>query len=507
MSTTNLAFASAGTLAAKIRTREIGCLELLDFYIARVNQFDGALNAVVVRDFDRARERARALDDGEPTGPLHGVPMTVKESYNVAGLPTTWGVPELRGNIAATTAVAATRLENAGAVIFGKTNVPKMLADWQSYNDVYGRTNNPWNLARTPGGSSGGAAAALAAGLTALEAGSDIGGSIRQPAHACGLFGHKPTFGLVPQYGHALVENPALTDISVLGPLARSAGDLRLALQVMVGPEETETALELSLPPPRQFGLQGLRIAVWAEEPGQGHRPGDHDRPAGACRRARAVRRRGGPHRSPGLRRGPCLRHLPEDDGRRPQRTLHRGEPRRDPRPGRQARGGQSLRRRRDRPLRGHDARHLARPEPGAAPSAPGLGRVLPGLGRAAMPGHRRAGLAARHRHSAVGAHADDRRRGRPLQQHAVLERHRRGLSPAGQRRAAGGDGGGPALRCADRRAALWRPHDDGSGLAAGTRLARVHATAGLHVADTAEAPRGLRAPGGCCLPHRHGRT
>jgi amidase len=267
----DLSFASATALAAKIRAREIGCLELLDHAIARVGALDGAVNAVVVRDFERARQRARSLDDSTPNGPLYGVPMTVKESFNVAGLPTTWGVPERRGNIAATNAVAVDRLLNAGAVIFGKTNVPRMLADWQSYNGVYGRTNNPWDLTRTPGGSSGGGAAALAAGLTALEAGSDIGGSIRQPAHACGLFGHKPTWGLVPTFGHSLVESPAMTDISVVGPLARSAADLHLALEVMAGPEET--ALTFTLPPPRQTWLQGLRIAVWAEQAGQATDP------------------------------------------------------------------------------------------------------------------------------------------------------------------------------------------------------------------------------------------
>ena len=269
----DLAFASATTLAAKIRAREIGCLELLDHTIGRIGRLDGAVNAVVVRDFERARERARSLDDGTPSGPLYGVPMTVKESFNVAGLPTTWGVPEQRGNIATTNAVVVDRLQDAGAVIFGKTNVPRMLADWQSYNGVYGRTNNPWDLTRTPGGSSGGGAAALAAGLTALEAGSDIGGSIRQPAHACGLFGHKPTWGLIPPYGHALADSPAMTDISVVGPLARSAADLSLALELLAGPEETETALTFTLPPPRQTRLRGLRIAVWAEQPGQATDP------------------------------------------------------------------------------------------------------------------------------------------------------------------------------------------------------------------------------------------
>ena len=264
-----LSSASASFLAAAVRARRIGCLELLDYFIGRVEQLDGAVNAVVVRDFDRARARARALDAGGLTGPLHGVPMTVKESFNIAGLPTSWGIPEYHGKMAETNALAVDRLLDAGAVIFGKTNVPIRLGEWQSFNANYGRTNNPWDLGTSPGGSSGGAAAAIAAGLTGLEAGSDIGGSIRQPAHACGIFGHKPTHGLLPLYGHALAENAAGTDISVIGPLARSADDLQLALDVMAGPDAAETALHLDLPAPRLTSLKGLRVAVWAEQPGQ----------------------------------------------------------------------------------------------------------------------------------------------------------------------------------------------------------------------------------------------
>lgn len=266
----DLAFASARQLAALIRRRRIGCLELLDHHIARVETHDGALNAVVVRDFERARKRARAMDrKGEITGPLHGVPMTVKESFDVAGLPTSWGFPERRDNLAQADALAVARLKAAGAIVFGKTNVPRGLADWQSYNEVHGATVNPWDRARTPGGSSGGAAAALAAGLCALEAGSDIGGSIRVPAHFCGLFGHKPSWGLLPPRGHSLSGAAAMTDISVIGPLARSAEDLALALDVMAGPDEADTELRMVLPAPRARGLEGLRVAVWAEQPGQ----------------------------------------------------------------------------------------------------------------------------------------------------------------------------------------------------------------------------------------------
>ena len=265
----DFAFLPARRQAAMIRRGTIGCLEALDHMIARIERLDGKLNAVVVRDFERARKRARLLDRrGTITGRLHGVPMTVKESFNIQGLPTTWGVPAKRNDVAESTALAVERLQGAGAVVFGKTNVPIMLGDWQSFNDIYGVTNNPWNLDRSPGGSSGGCAAAVAAGFSGLECGSDIGGSIRQPAHACGLFGHKPTWGLLPMRGHAPEPGIAGTpDISVIGPLARSAEDLSIALDILAGPDETETALTLNLPGPRFTGLKGLRVAVWASDP------------------------------------------------------------------------------------------------------------------------------------------------------------------------------------------------------------------------------------------------
>ena len=199
--TQDIAFWSAKRLAARLRSRKIGCRELLDLFIGRVERFDPALNAVVVRDFERARRRAdeadSALRRGEVWGPLHGVPMTIKESYDVAGLPTTWGAPRLKDNIAQRNALAVDRLLAAGVVLFGKTNVPLLLSDWQSFNEVYGTTNNPWDVARSPGGSSGGSAAALAAGLTGIEAGSDIGASAPGMAWPC--CGTRPKLGLWPK--------------------------------------------------------------------------------------------------------------------------------------------------------------------------------------------------------------------------------------------------------------------------------------------------------------------
>src|SRR5205823_5381876 len=242
----DVSFRSAKQLAALIRARKIGCLELLDAYLARVEKYNPRLNAIVVTDVDGARRRARAADvalkKGRPWGPLHGVPMTIKESYDVVGMPTTWGLPELKDNHPPRNAVAVDRLLQAGVVLLGKTNVPLLLADWQSYNAVYGTTNNPWDLGRTPGGSSGGSAAALAAGLTGFDAGSDIGSSIRNPAHYCGVFGHKPTWGIVPPRGQALPGRVAPADISVIGPMGRSAEDLEIGLGVMAGPDETDTA-------------------------------------------------------------------------------------------------------------------------------------------------------------------------------------------------------------------------------------------------------------------------
>lgn len=270
---TEIAFSSARSLAALVKRGRIGCLELLDHTIERVERLDPRLNAIVVRDFERARKRAKALDrkraKDDGSGLLCGVPMTTKESYDVAGLPTTWGFEDRREHRAAASALAVRRLEAAGAVVFGKTNVPVGLGDWQSYNPIYGATNNPWNVDHTPGGSSGGSAAALAAGLTGFEIGSDIGGSIRVPAAFCGVYGHKPTWGLLPPRGHSLSDAAAMTDISVIGPLGRSADDLALGLGLLAHPDETETALAMSLPAPRTQSLEGLRVAVWAEQPGQ----------------------------------------------------------------------------------------------------------------------------------------------------------------------------------------------------------------------------------------------
>ena len=263
-------FLPATQLADLVRTGKIGALELLDHYIARTERLDSRINAVVVRDFDRARSRARTLDSqSDKSAALFGVPMTAKESFDIEGLPSTRGHLEAKDKPVRTSTIMVTRLESAGAVVFGKTNVPVDLADWQSYNPVYGTTSNPWNTDHTPGGSSGGSAAAVAAGLTGFEIGTDIGGSIRVPSHYCGVFGHKPTHALMPNYGDPATSSAAGTDISVPGPIARSASDLAVALDILAGPDPDETPLTLNLPAPRFTSLKQMRIAVWAEQPGQ----------------------------------------------------------------------------------------------------------------------------------------------------------------------------------------------------------------------------------------------
>jgi amidase len=251
--------------------RQVSSIELFDQAVARIEARDVRINAVVVRDFERARASAASADEALARGerrPLLGIPMTVKESFNVAGLPTTWGFPAFKGWHATADATAVARLKAAGAVILGKTNLPLAISDWQSFNDVYGTTNNPWDLSRTPGGSSGGAAAALAAGFVALELGSDINGSIRQPAHCCGVFGHRPSTGLVPLSGHVPPRaDPAGADatvgLGVAGPMARSASDLALALNVIAGPEERESsAWRLSLPAARHDRFRDFRVLI-----------------------------------------------------------------------------------------------------------------------------------------------------------------------------------------------------------------------------------------------------
>ncbi|MBI2765197.1 MAG: amidase [Chloroflexi bacterium] len=257
-------FASASDLVRALAAGEVSSRELLDMYLGRVAEHNPKLNAICVQDGEASRERADALDAIGRPGALHGLPITLKESSQVAGLPWTAGIPALRGNKADANGPAPERMFAAGGVLIGKTNIPPFLADWQADNEIYGRTVNPWDSERSPGGSTGGGAAALAAGLTPLEIGSDIGGSIRVPAAFCGLFGHRPSDSAVPRSGSFPPESlPSPAGVmGVQGPLARSAEDLELALDILAGPEPGEEGWQLRIPPARHERFDGMRVAV-----------------------------------------------------------------------------------------------------------------------------------------------------------------------------------------------------------------------------------------------------
>ncbi|MCP2314884.1 amidase [Nocardia amikacinitolerans] len=268
-------FRSAEELAAALRAGDVTSVELTDEAIARIERDDKVINAICVRTFDRARAAAHRADQARARGedrPLLGIPVTVKESYDIAGLPTTWGMPMHRNHVPAEDALQVSRLEAAGAVVLGKTNVPLMLRDIQSFNEIYGTTTNPWDHSRTSGGSSGGSAAALAAGFGALSIGSDLAGSLRTPAHFCGVYAHKPTLGLAPTRGMVAPPAPALPidlDLAVVGPMARTARDLALLLDVMAGPDPLThgVAYDVALPPARHERLSDFRVLIIEDHP------------------------------------------------------------------------------------------------------------------------------------------------------------------------------------------------------------------------------------------------
>ena len=305
-------FRTTEELAAALRADKVTAAELTDEAIARIELDDKAINAICVPDFDRARAAARDADQARARGedrPLLGIPVTVKECYDIAGLPTTWGMPEHRNHLPSEDAVQVSRLKAAGAVVLGKTNVPLGLQDIQSFNEVYGTSNNPWDRGRTPGGSSGGSAAALASGFGALSIGSDLAGSLRTPAHFCGVYAHKPTLGLAANRGMVPPPGPALPvdlDLAVVGPMARSARDLTLLLDIMAGPDSLTlgVAYDLTLPPARHERLRDFRALVLDQR-----WPSYSSRESAASRRrsrSRGVLPAGCPSRTrPGPRRDP----------------------------------------------------------------------------------------------------------------------------------------------------------------------------------------------------------
>ena len=261
-------FSSATSMLKALRSRSVSAVELLELHVERIGKFNPGLNAIVTPDYDNARAAAAKADSDRAKGvdaPLLGLPLTIKDCIDVAGLPGTAGVEAFADRVPEADSRLAAHVRQAGGVIMGKTNVPPYAADWQSSNPVFGRTNNPWDLGRTPGGSTGGGAAAVAAGLSPLEFGSDIGGSIRVPAAFCGIYGHKPSETALARSGHfpgSPVPNPAVT-MAVQGPLARTAEDLAIGLGVVAGPDVGEdVAWRLELPSPRHDELADFRVAV-----------------------------------------------------------------------------------------------------------------------------------------------------------------------------------------------------------------------------------------------------
>ncbi|MEM7094250.1 MAG: amidase family protein [Actinomycetota bacterium] len=270
----DLATANAIEIGAAIAAKELSSREALVHFVDRCEAVNDRVNAVVARDVERATQRAGEADDaaarGESWGPLHGVPMTLKDTWEFVGMTATAGAAEYRDHRPPQNADAVQRLVDAGAVVFAKTNTPPYAGDVQTYNELFGVTNNRWDPTRTAGGSSGGAAAALATGITPIELGSDIGGSIRTPSHYCGVVGHKPTHGIVSLRGH--IPGPpgtlAMPDLAVGGPLARRASDLAAVLGIVAGPPESEPAgWHLELPAPTFNTLDGLRVGVWIDDP------------------------------------------------------------------------------------------------------------------------------------------------------------------------------------------------------------------------------------------------
>lgn len=265
----DIVFAGAQELASLIRDRQVSATEVLEAFLDQIARYNPLLNAIVTLDVERARARAKEADGmlarGELWGPLHGVPITIKDAIETAGLRTTGGYPPLAGYVPCKDATVVKRLKDAGATIIGKTNLPVLSADYRADNPIFGRTNNPWDLERTPGGSTGGGAAALAAGLTALEIGSDIAASLRNPAHCCGVFALKPTEHRVPLTGH-IPELPGMLrgvrHMNTIGPLARSVDDLALALRLMAGPDGCDWEVPpLPLDEPRVKSLEEMRLA------------------------------------------------------------------------------------------------------------------------------------------------------------------------------------------------------------------------------------------------------
>lgn len=261
-------------ITAALGRGDVGAVELLDAHLERIERLDREINAVITIDADRSRAEAQRVDDaraqGQAVGALAGVPVTIKDALATEGIRSTGGAVELRDHVPEHDAVAVAKIREAGAVVFGKTNVPRWSGDYQSYNELFGTTNNPWDLTRTPGGSSGGPAAAVAMGFTGFEIGTDIGGSVRVPSSFCGVWGHKPSFGVIPTYGYldSVRYHRSTADVNVFGPIARSVEDVVLLFDLLAGPNPDDAVgWRLDLPPTRATELGDFRVAAWLDDP------------------------------------------------------------------------------------------------------------------------------------------------------------------------------------------------------------------------------------------------
>ena len=324
-------FGSALDAATAIRARKISSVELTHHTLRRIDAFQPKLNAYVYQLRDQALEAAKQADQAiagnsaTGVGVLQGVPINVKESFGVQGQPCTWGVPEFKNAKAAADSVPVRRLKDAGAILLGGTNVPKFLMDGQSFNEIYGVTNNPWDVARTPGGSSGGSAASLAAGMAFFSIGSDIGGSIRTPCAFCGIYGHKPTLDIVNMSGHlpgGLQVNPGFsTLLAVGGPMARTAADLEAGLCILAGFEPPDSkAFQWTLPQPRHQKLRDFRIGYVLEDPAV---PVSTETKSVLEAAIRACEKAGGEKRSDSLAKG-ALSGFAEWQGKNLRRLAYR---------------------------------------------------------------------------------------------------------------------------------------------------------------------------------------
>ncbi|MBD52680.1 MAG: amidase [Acidimicrobiaceae bacterium] len=267
-----LGLRSATDLLEMLAARSVSSAELLDHFIERNTLLGDEINAIVTLDLDRASELAKASDQrragNQVDGILDGLPMTIKDAIAVEGIRSTGGAVELAEHVPSKDAEAVTKIKAAGGIVFGKTNLPRWSGDIQAFNDIFGTTNNPWNLKCGPGGSSGGASAAVAAGLTPWEVGTDIGGSVRLPAHFAGVCGHKPSFGVVPQLGYIdhVSYGVSDADINVFGPIAKTVDDLELLFDVVSGTRsDLQSSWRLDLPSTRG-SARDLRVASWLDD-------------------------------------------------------------------------------------------------------------------------------------------------------------------------------------------------------------------------------------------------